>query len=485
MRPGAITTSQSGLQLGQMEQALTRHAGDVATTAKAPWAALVIDDDAGVRQSVRLCLESAGARVLGVATGIAALEALDRAHFDLVFLDLWLGADAGLDLLPEILARQPDLPVIVITAFASIESAVDAVKRGAVDYIPKPFTPDQIRLTANRVVEAQRLKRRLIELQEELDESGEPALFASRSQTFSRFMNTAARAAASDAVVLLRGESGTGKNVVARWIRANSARAEAPFVTVNCPALSGDLMTSALFGHRKGAFTGAIADVAGKVQDAEGGTLLLDEVGELTAEAQARLLRFLNDQTYERLGEAHERHADVRLIAATNRALETDVASGRFREDLFYRLNVVMLTLPALRERPEDILLFAHHYLSIFSQKQRRHTLSFSPSAERAMGAHAWPGNLRELRNTVERAVILSANSVLEPVDLGFAAPSNTHAEGVRHSARVGDMVSLETLEREHIARVVAQSPSLESAARTLEIDATTLQRKRKRFGLA
>jgi NtrC-family two-component system response regulator AlgB len=268
-------------------------------------------------------------------------------------------------------------------------------------------------------------------------------------------------------------------------MRRNSLRADAPFVTVNCPALSGDLMTSALFGHRKGAFTGAIADVAGKVQDAEGGTLLLDEVGELTAEAQARLLRFLNDQTYERLGEAHERHADVRLIAATNRALETDVASGRFREDLFYRLNVVMLTLPALRERPEDTLLFAHHYLSIFSQKQRRHTLSFSPSAERAMVAHAWPGNLRELRNTVERAVILSANSVLEPVDLGFAATSNTHAEGVRHSARVGNMVSLETLEREHIARVVAQSPSLESAARTLEIDATTLQRKRKRFGLA
>ncbi len=268
--------------------------------------------------------------------------------------------------------------MIVVTAYASIESAVDAIKRGAVDYVPKPFTPDQIRLAAHRVVEAQRLRRRLAELQEELDRSGEPALFESRSPTFLRFLQISARAAASDAVLLLRGESGTGKNVLARWIRANSPRAHAPFVTVNCPALSGDLMTSALFGHRKDAFTGAVADVAGKVQEAEGGTLLLDEVGELTADAQARLLRFLNDRTYERLGEARERQADVQLITATNRDLEAEVRTGRFREDLFYRLNVVTLTLPPLRERPEDILLLAQHYLSIFSQKQRRPNLTFS-----------------------------------------------------------------------------------------------------------
>src|SRR4030095_5872537 len=228
------------------------------------------------------------------------------------------------------LNRQPALGVIVVTAFASIESAVDAIKRGAVDYIAKPFTPDQIRLSANRVLETQRLRRRLTELQEELDESGEPAVFESRSPVFLLFLHTASRAAASDAVVLLRGESGTGKNVLARWMRTNSPRADAPFITVNCPALSGDLMTSALFGHRKGAFTGAVADVAGKVQEAEGGTLLLDEVGELTAEAQPRLLRFLHDQTYERLGEARERRADVRLITAPNRALEAEVPAGRF-----------------------------------------------------------------------------------------------------------------------------------------------------------
>ena len=215
-----------------MEHAVRQDVGGHATLSTAPWAALVVDDDAGVRQSLRLCLEAAGDRVLGVATGGAALEAVDRGHFDVVFLDLWLGTEAGLDLLPEMLARQPDLGVIVVTAFASIESAVDAVKRGAVDYIPKPFTPDQIRLTANRVLEGQRLRRRLTELQEELDESGEPALFESRSLAFLRFLKTAGRAAGSDAVVLLWGESGTGKNVLARWIRANTS-----FISFDCPTI--------------------------------------------------------------------------------------------------------------------------------------------------------------------------------------------------------------------------------------------------------
>jgi NtrC-family two-component system response regulator AlgB len=423
--------------------------------------------------------------VLGVATGGAALEALERGHFDVVFLDLWLGADAGLELLPELLRRQPGVGVIVVTAYASIESAVNAIKRGAVDYVPKPFTPDQIRLAAHRVVEAQRLRRRLVELQEELDESGEPAFFESRSPFCLRFLQTAARAAASDAVLLLRGESGTGKNVLARWIRATSPRSDAPFITVNCPALSGDLMTSALFGHRKGAFTGAVADAAGKVQEAESGTLLLDEVGELTADAQARLLRFLNDRTYERLGEARERQADVRLIAATNRDLEAEVKSGRFREDLFYRLNVVTLTLPALRERPEDVLLMAHHYLAVFSQKQRRHGLTFSEAAERAMQQHVWPGNLRELRNAVERAVILGPRELIDPSDLGLAIHSSSTANGTLPAAQVGALISIDLLEREHIARVVAQASSLEAAARILDIDATTLQRKRKKYGLA
>ena len=469
-------------------QHMLNYKGEVAggqTSTRSAWAALVVDDDPGVRQSLRLCLEAAGARVLGVATGAAALEAVDRGRFDVVFLDLWLGADAGMEVLPELLARQPDAGIIVVTAFASFETAVDAIKRGAVDYIPKPFTPDQVRLAASRVLEAQRLKRRLTELEDELDESGDHLRFETDSPTFRRFLQVAARAAASEAVVLLRGESGTGKNILARWIRSNGPRADAPFATVNCPALSGDLMISALFGHRKGAFTGAIADVLGKVQEAEGGTLFLDEIGELTPEAQARLLRFLNDRTYERLGEAKERRADVRLLAATNRQLELDVQAGRFREDLFYRLNVVALTMPPLRDRPEDIVPLAHHYLQGFAQKQRRSGLFFSPATAQALEAHDWPGNLRELRNAVERAVILASYERLEPSDLGLEEADREPAVAAGAVSALGASVSLAAIEREHVARVIARAPSLEAAARTLGIDATTLQRKRKRFGLA
>jgi len=235
------------------------------------WFALVIDDDPGIRQSLRLCLETDGARVLGVGTPSGALEALDRGRFDVVFLDLWLQSDSGLVLLPELLRRQPGVNIIVITAFATFETAVEAMKLGAVDYLPKPFTPDQVRAAARRVVTANVLKRQLTELKQRLDETEGESRFETRSAGYASFLQTATRAAASDAVVLLRGESGTGKTVFARWMRAHSRRADAPFVTVHCPMLSTDLMSSILFGHRRGAFTGAVTDTVGKVEEAEGG----------------------------------------------------------------------------------------------------------------------------------------------------------------------------------------------------------------------
>lgn len=450
------------------------------------WSALVIDDDPGIRQSIRLCLEADHARVLCVGTSSGALNALDRGRFDVVFLDLWLGTDSGLALLAEILRRQPGAGVIVITAYATFESAVDAMRRGATDYLPKPFTPEQVRSAARRVVTANVLRRQLSELRERLDETEGEDVFETRNPAFATLLQTAARAAASDAVVLLRGDSGTGKNVFARWLRAQSPRAAAPFVTVHCPMLSSDLMSSVLFGHRKGAFTGAVADTAGKVEEAERGTLFLDEVADLSADAQARLLRFLNDRTYERLGDPKECRADVRLIAATNRPLEDDVRAGHFREDLFFRLNVITLTLPPLRERPEDIVPLARHYLRFFAHRQGRTELSFSGASEHAIAAAAWRGNLRQLRNAVERAVILCPARVIEPADLGLDAAAN---EPVTPAARVrmglGEDATLEQMEREHIARVVARAPSFEAAARTLGIDVTTLQRKRKRYGLA
>jgi NtrC-family two-component system response regulator AlgB len=266
-------------------------------------------------------------------------------------------------------------------------------------------------------------------------------------------------------------------------MRAHSRRADAPFVTVHCPMLSTDLMSSMLFGHRRGAFTGAVTDTVGKVEEAEGGTLFLDEIGDLGMDAQTRLLRFLNDRTYERLGEAKERKADVRLIAATNRPFEDEVRAGRFREDLLFRLNVISLHLPPLRERREDILPMAHQYLRTFERFQGRQHLSFTQHCEQAIAAYTWPGNLRQLRNAVERAVILSPSSVLEAVDLGLAGGVDPNSSPTK--VTLGADVSLEEVEREHIARVVMRAPSFEAAARILGIDVTTLQRKRKRYGMS
>jgi NtrC-family two-component system response regulator AlgB len=461
------------------------------------WSALILDDDPGVRQSVRLCLEADGVRVLGVGTAAGALEALERSRFDVVFLDLWLKSESGLTVLPEILRRQPGVSVVVITAYATFETAVEAMKLGAVDYLPKPFTPEQVRNAARRVVAQSVLKRQLSELRERIDEAEGEILFETRNPAYHAFLQTAQRVAASDTVVLLRGESGTGKTVLARWMRGHSQRADRPFVTVHCPMLSSDLMSSTLFGHRKGAFTGAVADATGKVEEAEGGTLFLDEVGDLSADAQARLLRFLHDRTYERLGEAKDRRADVRIITATNRALEEAVKVGRFREDLFFRLNVISLTIPPLRDRPQDVLPLALHYLRFFERRQGRRQLAFSPRCEHALSAYPWPGNLREMRNAVERATILAPSAVVEPQDLGLppewggppAAPGADPGAGngaPRAQAPVlGGDVSLEDIEREHLARVVARAPSFEAAARILGIDTTTLQRKRKRYGLA
>lgn len=450
-----------------------------------PYSVLIVDDDPGVRQSIRLCLEGETSRIMAVGTLPGALETIDRSGFDVIFLDLWLGSDSGIKAIPEILRRQPGAHIIMITAFASYESAVEAIKLGAVDYLPKPFTPDQVRQAAGRVIAATQLKRRVAELEERIKESDPEGFFETQSPRYRAFLASAEKVAASDAVVLLAGESGTGKNVLARWIRARSKRRDRPFVTVLCPMLSGDLLTSALFGHRKGAFTGAVADAVGKVEEAEGGTLFLDEVGELSPDAQARLLRFLNDQTYERLGEARERKGDVRLIAATNRPLDRAVSAREFREDLYFRLNVVSLVVPPLRERKEDIPLLANHYLRFFAARQGREDLSFSPEALQALLAYPWPGNLRELRNMIERALILADSSVLDPRDLGLpGGPSGTPPPSPG-GPTLGSDVTLEAIEREHIAQVVAHAPTLEAAARVLGIDASTLQRKRKRYGLA
>lgn len=455
-----------------------------------PFSALVVDDDAGVRQSLRLCLEADAGRVLGVGSSRAALTALEHGHFDVVLLDLWLGSESGIDAIPEILRREPAPAIIVITAFATFETAVEAMTRGAKDYLPKPFTPDAVRHAVRRALESQRLERQLRDAEARLEEAGAGAdedFFETESPAFWNVMKQAARVGAADVPVLLRGESGTGKNVMARWLWRHGPRAAGPFVLVNCPTLSRELLSSTLFGHKRGAFTGATNDAPGKVLEAEGGVLFLDEVGDLTAEAQASLLRFLNDRSYERVGDARERHADVRLVAATNRPLEDEVKAGRFREDLLFRLNVVSLVMPSLRERQEDLRALATHYLAHAKLRQHRSELELSRSAEHAIRSYQWPGNLRELRNAVERAVILAPGPTIEPEDLGIPSAADAPPLQLTQAAEVavGADISLEALEREHIARVITRTSTLDAAARMLGIDTTTLQRKRKRYGLA
>jgi len=383
-------------------------------------------------------------------------------------------------LLPRLLAESPRTDVVMVTAFGTIDAAVEAMRRGARDFLAKPFTPAQIRHVADRSRERHALESRVATLQAQLAEAAPDVELEARAPAMRAAMELVRKAAEHDVAVLLLGESGTGKSVVARALHQLSARRERPFVVVNCPTLSEDLLSSELFGHVKGAFTGAVRDQAGRVESADGGTLFLDEIAEVPPSLQAKLLRFLQDKQFERLGESRTRHADVRILAATNRKLDAEVAAGRFREDLYFRLNTVEVTLPPLRDRPDDILPLARTFLEFIAKSMRRPTPDLSDEAAQALLAHRWPGNLRELRNTLERALILAPGSVLQlsALPAKFAGAS-TQATS---SLQLGGDFTLEQVEREHILRVVARAESLDEAARLLGIDASTLYRKRRKY---
>src|SRR5262245_34214487 len=346
---------------------------------------LLIDDETSLRRTLRTALESMRHQVADVATGEQALDLLGRQRFDLAFLDLRLGREKGLDLLPELLRAAPGLGVVVMTAFASIDTAVEAMRRGAFDYLPKPFTPDQLRVILDRWRLVQGLRDEVADLRSRVQAEVPEADLHTDEPAVTAALDIAFRAAATDATVLIAGESGTGKGVLARAIHARSPRAGRPFVTVNCPSLSAELLESDLFGHVRGAFTGAVQDTEGKVAAAAGGTLFLDEVGDLPPPLQAKLLRLVQDRCYERVGEARTRGADVRIVAATNRDLAAEVAAGRFREDLFYRLNVIDVELPPLRQRPRDVLPLARHLLRHFARAAGKAVTAFTPEAEAAL----------------------------------------------------------------------------------------------------
>ena len=442
---------------------------------------LIVDDEPNIRRTLRIALEAMGHAVEEAATGREALRKAEGASFDVALVDLRLGEESGLDLLEPLLSHWPRLAVVVITAHASIDTALEAMRRGAFDYLPKPFTPGQVRAVLERVANVRGLRDRVADLEERVRLEVPEADLQGRDPEVRRVLEMAKRVAPFDAAVLLRGENGTGKGVLARALHAWSKRADRPFVTVNCPSLNPELLESDLFGHARGAFTGAVRDAAGKVAAAEGGTLFLDEVGDLPPPLQPKLLRFLQERKYERVGETNTRSADVRLVAATNRDLEALVASGGFREDLLYRLNVVEMTLPPLRQRI-DVAELADHLLAFFARQVGRRLTGYTPEARSALARHPWPGNLRELRNAIERAAILAEGPEIGLADL----PERIipHAPDPALALALGALVSLEDLEAEHIRRVLASSSSREEAARILGIDPSTLYRKRKQYGL-
>jgi two-component system, NtrC family, response regulator AlgB len=438
---------------------------------------LVIDDERNIRSTLSMFLENIGCEVVAVASGKLAIEALAQNSFDLAFLDLRLGTADGLELLPQLLAERPNLSVVVLTAHGTVNTAVEAVKRGAVDYLTKPFAPDQIQHIVFRCVERRNTLRQLAALDQKLKQAVPEIDLDTKSSTMRAVLDMIARAAASEAPVLLRGENGTGKTVLAHTLHVQSQRQNGPFVVVNCPTLSEELLTSELFGHAMGAFTGAVRDQPGRVEAAQSGTLFLDEIGEVSASLQAKLLRFLQDKQFERIGESKTRRADVRLIAATNRDLDADVQAGRFREDLLYRLNVLEVHVPSLRERPDDILHLARGFLAFFANALGRQTPELSHAAEEVLLSYPWPGNVRELRNTMERALILWPAQIIDPA----ALPQRLQA-GKSAGPQLGGDCTLDEIEKQHIIGVLARKATVDDAAATLGIDASTLWRKRKKY---
>jgi len=439
---------------------------------------LVVDDETNIRKTLSVCLETEGHKVIAVSNFQDALAEASRRSFEVAFVDLRLGTADGLDLIPTLLAATPWLKIIVITAYPSIDTAVEAVRRGATDYIPKPFTPAQVRLVLHKASKMRALEQRAASLQEDLSRLNPEADFSTTSASMQRVVNLSRQVASTEATILLRGESGTGKTVLARAIHSWSRRADRPFAVISCPSLSPELLESELFGHVKGAFTGAIRDNPGRIVACEGGTLLLDEIGDLHANLQPKLLRFLQDREYEKVGDYTTRKADVRIIASTNRDLDKSVKEGQFREDLFYRLNVIQIEIPSLRERLEDVTMLAERLLAFFSQARHHHFLGFTPEALQALKQHQWPGNLRELRNVVERAAILCQTGRIG-IEC-FPEMLIRSDSGIR----LGDRVPLEKIEEEHMRRVLAMTKSLQEAADILGIDQATLWRRRKKYGI-
>jgi DNA-binding NtrC family response regulator len=439
---------------------------------------LVVDDEEIVRESLGGWLEKDGYTVGVLPDGPSALAKLKAERWSILIVDLKMPGMDGLQVLEESKKLQPELAVVIMTAYATVDTAVAAMKAGAYDYLVKPFDPEELSIMMAKIVSQQSLVRENTVLRQALKQEYRFRDLLSKSPAMQAVFELAKTAARSNSTILVLGESGSGKEVLARAIHAESPRAEGPFVAVSCAALTETLLESELFGHERGSFTGATARRKGKFESAHGGTLFLDEVGDIGPKLQLDLLRVLEERKFHRVGGNETIEVDVRIIAATNRDLKKAAAEGKFREDLFYRLNVIPVLIPPLRARKEDVPLLVEHFIERLSIEMKKRIDGVSPEAMAGLTAHDWPGNVRELRNVLERGAVVATGPVIQLTDLGLPGKADA-------PPKAGTLASLEEVEKRHVAVVLAHTGgNVSQSARILGIDRVTLYNKMRKYGI-
>jgi two-component system, NtrC family, response regulator HydG len=448
---------------------------------------LVVDDDLSHLKTLKTIVTSWGYRASEADDGSKAVKLVKERPYDLILMDIRMAEMSGIEALKQIKDYNPTIPIIIMTAYSSVDSAVNALKSGAYDYLTKPLDFDEVKLTLERALEHSGLKAENKSLKDKLRADYDLRNIVGKSKAMKELIDMLAMIAPSEATVLITGESGTGKELIAKSIHHNSNRKNHPLVVVNCAALAETLLESELFGHEKGAFTGADKRREGRFRQANKGTIFLDEIGETSATMQAKLLRVIQEREIQRVGGDETLKVDVRILAATNKNLEDEVQNGRFREDLYYRLNVVTLNAPPLRERREDIPLLAQHFLEKYTEKNRKNVKGFSPLAMDMLIKYAWPGNVRELENTTERAVILLTGDHITDKELpsNITEPYSEKSDWFEKPKPVAANRPLEDIEKEAIlATLEATGGNKSETARRLKINRKTLHKKLKDYGL-
>ncbi len=447
---------------------------------------LIVDDDSAHRTMLRTLLSGWQYDIIEADDGSTAIEKVKERPFDLVLMDVRMLKVSGLEALDEIKAFNPAIPVIIMTAYSSLETAVEAIKKGAYDYLTKPLDFDKLKITIQRAMEHIRLKQENRILKESLGTHFDRQNIIGQSPAMIQLLETVSQVAASEATVLINGESGTGKELIAGAIHFNSLRKDGPFVKINCAAITETLLESELFGHERGAFTGADKRKEGRFAQAHKGTLFLDEVSEMALAMQAKLLRVLQEREITRVGGDTAVKVDVRVIGATNRNLKNMIKEGSFREDLFYRLNVISLDIPPLRKRRDDIVLLTQHFIQNFAEKNRKQIKGFTPKAIDRLIRYDWPGNVRELMNAVERAVVLARTERIDDEDLAIIqTPFDQAVESTPVLEEINEITTLENMERTAVIKTLKATDGNKSeAARRLGITRKTLHKKLKKYGI-